>query len=96
MTKKKIDPQAFKLGEPELWAEFEHIFNQVHPDSFTAQKLYLINPIRRQYPLKDEQPDVKQESVASLAAKKVGGTAKPKPAMPKPGKPKLKPKPKIN
>ena len=29
--------------------------DQVHPDSFTAQKLFLINPIRRKFPLKETE-----------------------------------------
>lgn len=47
---KKIDPQVFELNEPERYKEFKTIFDQVHADSFTAQKLFLINQIRRRYP----------------------------------------------
>lgn len=53
---KKIDAKGFALGEPERFREFKLLFEQVHPDSFTAQKLFLINPIRRKYPLPN-QPD---------------------------------------
>ncbi len=53
MIRKKIDPAAFRINEPTNFIEFQLIFNQVHPDSFTAQKLFLINKIRRQYPLKE-------------------------------------------
>lgn len=49
---KKIDPAGFRSTEPERYQEFRAIFEQVHPDSFTAQKLFLINKIRRQYPVK--------------------------------------------
>jgi hypothetical protein len=48
---KKIDPEKFRAGDPAIWQEFATIFPQMHPKSFTAQKLYLINGIRRKYPL---------------------------------------------
>ena len=48
---KLIDPAKFKLAELELYTELAEIFDQMHPNSFTAQKLYLINPIRRKYKL---------------------------------------------
>jgi hypothetical protein len=48
---KKIDSTAFKTNEPVRWNEWEFEFTQLHPDSFTLQKLNLINPIRRKYPL---------------------------------------------
>lgn len=48
---KKIDSAAFKTTEPARWNEWEVEFSQLHPDSFTLQKLNLINPIRRKYPL---------------------------------------------
>ena len=54
LIKKKIDPEAFAKGQPDRYEEFKVLFDQVHPDSFTAQKLFLINPIRRTYPLKEE------------------------------------------
>ena len=50
---KKIDPETFKKAEPTKWLEFSEIFNQVHPESFTQQKKFLINDIRRKYPLKE-------------------------------------------
>ena len=33
----------------------KNIFDQVHPSSFTAQKLFLINDIRRNNPLQIEE-----------------------------------------
>lgn len=47
---KKIDPKAFALGEPGQFKDFKALFDQLHPDSFTAQKLFLINKIRRRFP----------------------------------------------
>jgi hypothetical protein len=49
LLSKKIDSQAFKTAEPERWKEWEQLFAQVSEASFTSQKLYLINPIRRKY-----------------------------------------------
>ncbi|SFF36268.1 hypothetical protein SAMN04488541_102836 [Thermoflexibacter ruber] len=49
---KNINPQLFKEKEPARFKEFEQLFAQMHPKSFTAQKLYLINKIRRMYQLK--------------------------------------------
>lgn len=48
---KKISPEKFRAAEPERYQEFELHFSQMHPKSFTAQKLYLINKIRRMYHL---------------------------------------------
>ena len=51
LESKKIDPGHFKINEPSVWEEWKHIFEQVSPKSFTAQKLFYINMIRRKYPL---------------------------------------------
>jgi len=48
----------------------------MHPNSFTAQKLFLINPIRRAFPLKEELPE---KAVPTAAARpKVMMRPKPK------------------
>ena len=47
--KKKIDPDLFLQSDPDRFREWKHIFEQVHPDSFTEQKKFLINPIRKKY-----------------------------------------------
>jgi hypothetical protein len=52
LVSKKIDEQAFRSGEPVLFNEWLRDFGQMHPNSFTMQKLNLINPVRRKYPLK--------------------------------------------
>jgi len=54
LISKKIDSSVFKTAEPARWHEWNTIFVELNPASFTAQKLYLINPIRRKYPLKSE------------------------------------------
>jgi hypothetical protein len=47
--KKKINSEAFKKGEPQRWTELKTIFEQMHPNSFTEQKKFIINDIRRMY-----------------------------------------------
>jgi len=50
---KKIDPEKFKLSDSTCYRDWKLIFDQVHPDSFTQQKLFLINKMRRTYLLKE-------------------------------------------
>lgn len=51
LISKKIDAQQFEQGNPQQFRDFKELFEQIHPKSFTAQKLFLINGIRRSYPL---------------------------------------------
>ena len=51
LSEKKIDATAFRENEPERWEDFRNLFGQVHPNSFTAQKKFLINDLRRRYHL---------------------------------------------
>ena len=62
LTGKKIDSERFKSGEPRRYSELEKVFNQVNPNSFTAQKLFLINPIRIKYLLKEDN-QISEEKV---------------------------------
>jgi hypothetical protein len=88
LISKKIDRALFAKSEPALYQEWQSEFEQIHPNSFTVQKLNLINPIRRKYQLKIEektpapQPEITATPSIPMAAK--------------PGKPIIKPKPKIN
>ncbi len=95
LSSKRIDSNLFFLKEKKLWASWKKEFEQIHPNSFTAQKLYLINPIRRKYPLK-EIPIPKTAAVKQEAETKPPTIPAPsttaKPVM----KPVFKPKPKIN
>ena len=83
LVSKKIDSGAFSKNEPEVWATWKTEFDQMHPQSFTAQKLYLINPIRRKYLLKEEvkpQPSTPATvTPASTGATKAKPVMKPKP-----------------
>ena len=100
---KRIDSAQFRKHEPDLWEAWQHEFVQVHPASFTSQKLYLINPIRRKYhynvePTKPVVPAVEvpqQGSVPEEVPKPGIESTKPaaKPAVPRPV---FKPKPKLN
>jgi hypothetical protein len=42
----------FLWDNPKHFAELKKIFNEMHPDGFTAQKKFLINQLRRKYMLK--------------------------------------------
>jgi len=48
---KKIAPELFEKAEPERYREWKSIFSEMHPNSFTEQKKFLINHIRRAYKL---------------------------------------------
>jgi len=61
LTSKRIDASAFKEKEEELYDSLQAFFDQVHPDSFTQQKLFLINPLRRKYHLKKDDTEPKQK-----------------------------------
>lgn len=56
LISKRIDPDQFKSEEKEQYLLFNRTFSQMHPDSFTAQKLFLINKLRRKYKL-EKEPD---------------------------------------
>jgi hypothetical protein len=59
LISKKIDAKAFKAGELTLYENWDLEFMQMHPRSFTAQKLYLINPIRLKYTLTQKFENIK-------------------------------------
>ena len=46
---KKIDAGKFKSAEPDLYARFAEEFETMHPNSFTEQKKFYINNLRRKY-----------------------------------------------
>lgn len=83
MISKKIDSDQFKENEAHLWDAWKVLFEQVHPKSFTAQKLYLINAIRRKYPYQEKtviskvMPKEKQASPKRRPLKLKIVTAKP-------------------
>jgi hypothetical protein len=56
LESKKIDPTQFSKQEPHLYAEWKNSFEQMHPNSFTAQKLFQVNSIRRKFPKANNTP----------------------------------------
>ncbi|GAA4446070.1 hypothetical protein GCM10023189_00810 [Nibrella saemangeumensis] len=53
LIQKKIDRSQFQAAEPEVYSEWKILFEQMHPESFTTHKKFLINKIRRKYLLRD-------------------------------------------
>ena len=76
LISKKIDSQVFRAAEPALWNEWSGLFEVMSPASFTAQKLYLINPLRRKYLLKAAEVAAAPKVSVPAAARPV---MKPKP-----------------
>jgi outer membrane biosynthesis protein TonB len=103
LLSKKIDSDAFRAAEGALWESWREEFEMISPTGFTAQKLFLINPIRRKYPAKTPVPLVpvvkSQEPVPAATetatdeplAPEPEKKTPPKPAVPRPV---FKPKPK--
>jgi hypothetical protein len=97
LISKKIDSKAFQEAEENLWTSWKDEFDQVHPNSFTMQKLNLINPIRRKYQLKEQKkivavtsdPEIKTES-------KLTDDTQATATRPTALKPVFRPKPKMN
>ncbi|WP_320003205.1 hypothetical protein [Shiella aurantiaca] len=48
---KKIHAEAFQKQEPQLYAQWKHDYEHMHPESFVSRHLFQINGIRRKYPL---------------------------------------------
>jgi hypothetical protein len=92
LISKKIDQEAFKKAEPTLFQTWNEEFGQMHVNSFTVQKLNLINPIRRRFQLKEISKSI-------TTPVEIAGEIQPPPqasAAPRVAKPVMKPKPKIN
>lgn len=79
LVNKKISTEAFRKAEPELWEEWSILFTKVHPNSFTQQKLFLINAVRRRFPLENNAETEQEKTVTQ---------AKPKPKFKIPARPK--------
>lgn len=73
---KKIDPKKFSTAEKDRFEELKALFSQVHPNSFTQQKLFLINKFRRNYLLVEEAVEK-----AALVRNVVKPKIKPKPKL---------------
>ena len=53
LISKKIDQNLFKNSDSDLFHSWETMFNLIHPVSFTEQNKFIVNKIRRKYPMKE-------------------------------------------
>ncbi len=49
LVQKKINGDQFQQVEPQRYAAWKQEFAQMHPESFTVQKKFLLNDTRRKY-----------------------------------------------
>jgi hypothetical protein len=54
LTQKNICSESFSVAEPMLYKSWSDAFFLLHPASFTEQNKFIINKIRRKYPIKKE------------------------------------------
>ena len=47
LKNKKIDPKKFYQADQAMFEVWKREFDQMHPNSFAQQKLFLLNKIRR-------------------------------------------------
>jgi len=69
LQSKKIDPEKFKQALPDQYVEWLKLFEQVHPNSFTQQKLFLINDLRRTYKYEEAKEPVKSSGIKMIKPK---------------------------
>jgi hypothetical protein len=82
---KKIDADAFLKAESTQYDYLKNYFDQVSPNSFTAQKLFLINDLRRKYLYKEIVVEIKKETVEDTLEPKKQVVSRPmisKPSIP--------------
>lgn len=51
LLSKKINAEKFEQNDADIFRDWEKIFENMHVESFTMQKKFLINDMRRTYPL---------------------------------------------
>ncbi len=54
LAQKNICSTSFSAADPVLFQTWSTTYNLLHPNSFTEQNKFIINKIRRKYPLKKE------------------------------------------
>ncbi len=69
LISKKIDNAKFKSAESDQYMALEKLFDQMNPKSFTQQKLFLINPLRLRFLLKDDPSVVPPKPKATFKPK---------------------------
>jgi len=47
LAKRNVDAHTLQTQQPEVFARWEALFAQVHPDSFLAQIRFELNAVRR-------------------------------------------------
>jgi len=57
---KKIDAKSFAAAEPDRFTAWEKEFVEVSEASFTQQKLFLINGLRRRFPLGNDATTIQE------------------------------------
>ena len=70
LKSKKIDPEKFKLAQQDQFVEWLELYNQLHPNSFTQQKLFLINNLRRKYTY-EESKEQEQRPTTKMVKPKI-------------------------
>jgi hypothetical protein len=71
LIKKKIDRAAFQKADPQRFEIWQNLFGKISEQSFTVQKLYLINAIRRKFPLAHVEDPDKPSTLAPTKSKPV-------------------------
>ena len=69
LKSKKIDPDRFKHKHPEQYLEWLQLYEEVHPNNFTQQKLFLINNLRRKYTYEEATKPVAQAATKVIKPK---------------------------
>ncbi|MEZ0539572.1 hypothetical protein [Fibrella arboris] len=52
LASKKIDAAKFAAADPAMYTQWAALFAEMHPESFTVQKKFILNPTRRKYLLR--------------------------------------------
>ena len=78
LEKKKIDPGKFAKAEPGNFKKLKAFFNEVHPESFTMQKKFLINDLRLKYHFEGSPSTTTPPKPAAPSIKKPGVKIKSK------------------
>lgn len=55
LLSKKINPDTFRQAQRERYEEWSTLFSVIHPTSFEAQKKFLLNRVRREFPIVPEK-----------------------------------------
>jgi hypothetical protein len=51
LTRKNINPEDFRAGDPVQFEKWRLLYEKVHEESFLLFQKFHINPIRRRFPL---------------------------------------------